>query len=123
MAYHDCSLRHQWRRYYHDWYQRTGDELRFSPGFWTDLWALFSMEVRLASIIGAYFVFEIVYVFAFACFLWLIGGVKPTSFTRCTLASARTVTMLGNWEPKQFDFVGGGEEAVSAAGARRRGQV
>ena len=39
MAYHDCSLRHQWRRYYHDWYQRTGDELRFSPG------ALYSLMI------------------------------------------------------------------------------
>jgi len=105
-AHHNCALRHTWRRFYHDMYQRLGDEIAFSPGWWTDLWAIFSMEVRMPALIVTYFCFEAAFLLFFATLLWLTSGVTPADgFTRCLLASARSVTQLANWGPGQFAFL------------------
>ena len=63
--FHDVTQRHQWRRFYHDFYQRFGDELSFSPGYFVDLWAFLTLEIRVVWLAAIYFVFELLYTLLF----------------------------------------------------------
>ena len=116
---HDTRLRHAWRHFYHDLYQRVGDESQFSPGFFTDLWAYLTNEIPTVHLIWLYFVFEVLYILFFAFLLSVSHGIAPMGWTRCLIASARSVTMLANWSSSQFSFVEQGQqqEVVHAVGA------
>jgi hypothetical protein len=118
VPFHDVRHRHLWRFWYHDMYQRIGNEFKFSPGVGTDLWAYLSNDVPTAYLVVAYFVFELVFIGAFGVLLLVTSGIDPGGFMRCVLASARAVTMLANWGSNQFDFVDGGTaEKLSVLGA------
>lgn len=94
--YHKMHERHLWRRFYHDLYQRFGDELQFSPGLFIDLWHYLTSDVSTLWLIVWYFVFELTFVFFFGVLLFVCNGIAPRSLTRCFLASARSVTVLAN---------------------------
>jgi hypothetical protein len=66
-----------------------------------------------------YFVFEVLYILFFAFLLSVSDGIAPMGWTRCLIASARSVTMLANWSSSQFSFVEQGQqqEVVHAVGA------
>ena len=99
---HVAAHRHSWRQFYHDMYCRVGDELRFSPGFFTDLWHWLCSDISVPWLVVVYFVFEVLYVLFFGLVLWLCRGVEPTSWYRCLLASARSVTVLANFGSEEF---------------------
>ena len=63
--FHQMSNRHAWRRFYHDIYQRVGDELQFSPGFFTDLWHYLTSDVSMRSLVVGYLLFEVSFIFIF----------------------------------------------------------
>ena len=121
---HEMRQRHQWRRYYHDFYQRFGDELAFSPGFWVDLWAFLTLEIPTAHLGMIYFAFEFGYIFAFACVLKLAGGLsvvdddgaaEGAAFEQYVLCSTRAVTTLANFG--SYSFASVSRERLSTAGA------
>ena len=99
---HVVAHRHSWRHFYHDLYERIGDELRFSPGFFTDLWNWLCSDISVLGLVVVYFAFEAMYVIFFGVVLWLCRGVQPTSIMRCLLASARSVTVLANFDSAEF---------------------
>ena len=68
---HVAAHRHSWRQFYHDMYCRVGDELRFSPGFFTDLWHWLCSDISVPWLVVVYFVFEVLYVLFFALILLL----------------------------------------------------
>ena len=87
VPFHDVRHRHLWRFWYHDMYQRIGNEFKFSPGFGTDLWAYLSNDIPTAYLVVAYFVFELVFIGAFGVLLLVTKGIDPGGFMRCLLAS------------------------------------
>ena len=105
VAFHDVRRRHSWRLYYHDLYQIIGNELKFSPGFWTDMWAYLSNDISIAYLVVMYFLFEVVFILIFGMLIFIAQGINPGRFANCVLASARAVTMLANWGSNQFLFV------------------
>ncbi|GMH86657.1 hypothetical protein TrVE_jg10700 [Triparma verrucosa] len=119
MEFHDPRLRHAWRKFYHDAYQRLGSELKFSPGFWTDLWASLSLDYKIPSLLVIYLGFEVMFVFSFGALLFATSGITPRSFSRSVLASARVVTMLANFESNNFHYInnGGDDEQISVVGS------
>ena len=109
-----------WRTYYHDLYQRFGDELQFSPGFFTDLWHYLTSNVSVVWLILWYLIIEVVFVFFFGALLYVTNGISPRSLTRCIMASARSVTVLSNFEvfdSNDFGVDFGEEERVRMVGA------
>ena len=96
-------------------YCRVGDELRFSPGFFTDLWHWLCSDISVPWLVVVYFVFEVLYVLFFGLVLWLCRGVEPTSWYRCLLASARSVTVLAN-RKRGILLGGGGGRACTMVG-------
>ena len=110
--FHKMNERHLWRVFYHDLYQRFGDELQFSPGFFIDAWHYLCSDVRTVSLIASYLVIEALFIVFFGLLLFVCQGIAPTTLTRCLLASARSVTVLanfGSFEPADFgsEFDGG----------------
>jgi hypothetical protein len=116
--YHGQSLdffqpnyRWAWMGPYHDFYERIGNELAFSPGFWTDLWAVLSLELSMPALIALYFLFEVLFFLSFGLLLFVTSGVAPVSYPRCVVAAVRAVTGLAEWDAEQ---VRGAERAQRA---------
>ena len=105
--YHDCSKRHAWRHYYHDLYQRIGNELSFSPGFGLDLWHALKEYTSIGELIFIFFLFETSFIVLFGVLLYITSGVTPLTFEASLIASTRAITQLGNWSDNQFPFLYG----------------
>ena len=119
LEYFDTSYRWNWMKQYHDFYERIGDESKFSPGFWIDLWALLSLEATMPSLLILYLFLEVAIFCWFAVLLSITSGVRPNTFDRCLVASIRAVTGLAEWDPEQFSFLSAGDEpeTLTALGA------
>jgi len=100
LEYFKTSYRWNWLKQYHDFYERIGDESKFSPGFFIDLWALLSLEASFPMLLVLYLCVEVAIFFTFALLLHLSSGVTPNTFERCLIASVRTVTGLSEWDPE-----------------------
>jgi hypothetical protein len=77
--FHNTKYRDQGCSWYQDMYSRVGDDSRFSPGYFADVWHLLTSELKFSTLLWIYFFVEVGYILLCAIILNIVQGVAVVS--------------------------------------------